>query len=388
MTRVLMFIGHYLPARHAGGPLRSTASMVEGLPECEFHVFTSETDFKSDEMLEGIAVNRWQWRGRALVFYASARRRRWFVLPRVVRGAAPDLIYLHGYFARRFTMPVLVLRRLGFLPRLPVILAPRGEFSPGALQLKSRRKQFYLNLARRLGLYRNVVWHACSAVEVEDIRQVHGPRVQIVEAANFPAVPSPDAPAMHRRKGLPDCRLVFLSRISPKKNLLGAIETLVRVCESVVFDVYGPIEDVAYWVRCEAAARDLPANVRMQYRGEVAPDGAEKVFAGYDALFLPTLGENYGHVIVEAWAAATPVLISDRTPWTELEADRVGWSAPPDDYATFAERIEALAQMDEAEHEHWRAGAFARAEALACDDSLQAAYARLFTTALEQGRGR
>lgn len=60
MRRILIFIGHYLPARRAGGPVRSTASMVESLSEVEFHIFTSDTDFKSREVLDGVQPDRWQ----------------------------------------------------------------------------------------------------------------------------------------------------------------------------------------------------------------------------------------------------------------------------------------------------------------------------------------
>lgn len=388
MTRVLIFIGHYLPARHVGGPVRSTASMVKSLPEIAFHIFTSDTEFKSHEVLEGIQPDHWQSWGRAQVFYASVRNRTPWAIRRIVRQARPDLIYLHSYFARRFTQPVLLLRRWGFLRNIPVILALQGEFSLGALQLKSRKKRLYMVLARWLGLYRGLVWHACSSQEVADIRRVLGSSATIVEAPNFPPEPVSEALGLHREKVVHQARLVFLSRISPMKNLLVAIEILSQVQEPTVFDVYGPIEDAAYWAHCQQAARNLPENVTMTYRGEVEPGGAERIFADYDALFLPTLGENYGYVIPEAWAAAMPVLISDRTPWSGLEARQAGWVVSLDDRAAFTERIEALAQMDEAEHACWRAGAFARAEALACDGSLQVAYARLFTTALEQGSGR
>lgn len=42
--------------------------------------------------------------------------------------------------------------------------------------------------------------------------------------------------------------LVFLSRISEKKNLLFLLRVLAHNSElSVQLDIYGPIEDKAYW---------------------------------------------------------------------------------------------------------------------------------------------
>jgi glycosyltransferase involved in cell wall biosynthesis len=362
--------------------------MANGVLGCEFYVFASETDFKSKAILEGISVDRWQERRRARVFYASARHRGPWGLRRVVREVSPDVIYLNGFFARRFTMPVLVLRYLGLIPSLPVILAPHGEFSAGALGLKGVRKGLYLRLARALGLYRDVLWHACSDEEVNAIRRVQGPHARIVEAANFPPVLRTDALARHAHKDSHGCHLIFLSRITPKKNLLGAIEALARVRVPVAFDIYGPNEDAKYWARCEACIRALPTNITARYRGELAPGEVEAVLAQYDAMFLPTLGENYGYVVVESWAAATPVLLSDRTPWTDLEADRAGWTVAPDDAEGFAGRIEGLARMNDVEHGLWCVGALARAERLARDEALAAAYTRLFDTALQGSRKR
>jgi glycosyltransferase involved in cell wall biosynthesis len=382
MTRVLIFIGHYPPARRVGGPARSAASMVEGIPDCAFYIFTSETDFKSKTVLDGISVDHWQDRGRARVFYASARYRRFWELRRIVREIAPDVIYLNGVFARRFTMPVLLLRYLRLIPRLPVILAPRGEFSTGALGLKSVRKGLYLRLTRMFGLYRDVLWHACSGEDVKGIGRIQGPLVRIVEAANFPPVPHADALARHAQKVVGSCRLISLARIAAMKNLLGALNALAHVQASVIFDIYGPTEDPEYWGLCEARTRTLPANITVRYRNAVSPDEAGSLLAGYDALFLPTLGENYGHAVVEAWAAATPVILSDRTPWQDLDVDRAGWTTAPDDAEGFAARIDQLAEMDDVEHERWRVGALARAERLARDESLATSYARLFDTAL------
>lgn len=278
-------------------------------------------------------------------------------------------------------MQTLFLHRLGLLGRMPVILAPHGEFSRGALAIKPVRKRIYLLLARWLGLYRGIVWHACSAVEMEDIRRVQGSHARIILAPNFPPSPHPDAPARHPPKEQNLCRLVFLSRISPKKNLLGALQVLSLVSGQVEFDIYGPIEDSAYWTQCQNAMRALPSNVTVRYCGAVDPDQVETVFSRYDALFLPTWGENYGYAIVEAWAAATPVLISDCTPWLNLESDQAGWMAAPDDHHGFASHIATLVKMNEAEHARWRTGALARAATLANDLSLENAYVSLFLSA-------
>jgi glycosyltransferase involved in cell wall biosynthesis len=58
--------------------------------------------------------------------------------------------------------------------------------------------------------------------------------------------------------------------------------------------------------------------VQVKYRGELAPSEVRATFSNYDAFILPTLGENFGHVIAESLSASCPVVCSDKTTWTRV----------------------------------------------------------------------
>jgi glycosyltransferase involved in cell wall biosynthesis len=64
---------------------------------------------------------------------------------------------------------------------------------------------------------------------------------------------------------------------------------------------------------------------------------------------LPTLGENFGHVIAEAFAAGRPVLISDQTAWRGLEAAGAGWDLPLDQPGRFQETLQKCIDMNQEE---------------------------------------
>jgi glycosyltransferase involved in cell wall biosynthesis len=85
----------------------------------------------------------------------------------------------------------------------------------------------------------------------------------------------------------------------------------------------------------------LPANTRVRYKGKIEHEGVAQVFAENDLFLFPTLGENYGHVICESLMSGCPVLISDQTPWRNLEAEGIGWDIPLDD----AERFRSVLQQ-------------------------------------------
>src|SRR5699024_8494676 len=121
-----------------------------------------------------------------------------------------------------------------------------------------------------------------------------------------------------------------------------ALRTLTRVEGDVRLDIYGPIEDKTYYSECKGLMDSLPDNCEVNYLGAVAPNDVRKVMTNYDLLFLPTRGENYGHVIFEALAAGLPVLISDRTSWNDLEDAGVGWTLPLGRTEQFVEIISQL----------------------------------------------
>lgn len=138
-------------------------------------------------------------------------------------------------------------------------------------------------------------------------------------------------------------RVIFISRIDPKKNLVGALRILDQVETPVTFDIYGTREDLRYWRRCEDLMRTLPAHVQATYRGVLAGTKVHGTLAQYDLMLLPTFNENYGHMIAEALAAGCPPLISDRTPWRDLERRGVGWDLPLEDLQAFREVLHAFA---------------------------------------------
>ena len=56
-------------------------------------------------------------------------------------------------------------------------------------------------------------------------------------------------------------------------------------------------------------------NIRVEFKGPIPYTQVFGTLQQYHLFVLPTLGENYGHVIYEALSAGEPVPISDQTPW-------------------------------------------------------------------------
>jgi glycosyltransferase involved in cell wall biosynthesis len=258
-----------------------------------------------------------------------------------------DILYLNSLFSPRFTALPLLLRRLKRLPSRPVILAPRGEFAPAALAQKIRKKRPFLAATKAIKFYDGLVWQASSEFEQADIERVIGSDSRVWIAPDLAASSGdPVKPASIPEKHPGELKLLFLSRVCKAKNLIGALKHLSEVRGRIRFDIAGPIEDAPYWETCKAMISQLPDNVSVRYRGEVQRNQVASIMADYDLFFLPTLGENFGHVILEALSAGCPVLISDRTPWRGLEQAGIGWDLPIERADLFRSALESCVDMD------------------------------------------
>jgi glycosyltransferase involved in cell wall biosynthesis len=173
-----------------------------------------------------------------------------------------------------------------------------------------------------VGVYRAVLWQASSEFEKQDILRVKvaslvAPNVMVAPNLISIAKPIIDEISKGRRdvRTPGSLRIVFLSRIAPKKNLDYLLSVLNKVDIAVDLSIYGPTEDPAYWSLCQGLIKALPIHIKVTYQGEVAHEHVAQTFAAHDVFIFPTRGENFGHVIYEALAAGTAVLLSDQTPW-------------------------------------------------------------------------
>jgi len=341
---VLTLVEWYLPGERAGGPVRTIDALVHRLQgRVHFAVVTRDRDLGERRPYPSVPSGVWVAGSPERRRYLRRRDEQPLALLRLLRRTPHDVLYLNTLFSVPFALYPLLFRRLGLLAPRRVVLAPRGQLDPGALGIRRGRKQAYLTAIRALGLLRDIEWHASSADEAADIRGLV-PRAVIHVAPNLRR-PGRVAPGRPSPAG--GLRIIFLSRISEKKNLDGALRMLAACTSPIEFDIYGPRENAGYWRACSRLIDALPANVTCRYHGTVSHEDVSAVFADHDLLLLPTHGENFGHVVGEALEAGCLALVSDRTPWRGLTAHSAGWDLPLDDPPAFSAAIEHYAKLDE-----------------------------------------
>lgn len=353
MKKILVFCDYYLPGYKSGGGMRTIVNMVERLGDkFQFFVATRDHDGREDfTSYPNVKIDDWNVQGKAQVFYFSKQNLKLKTFRQIVAFVQPDAIYLNSFFATP-AIKLLFLRRFGMIKQIPVIMAPCGELSEGALQLKSLKKKIFINGSKKASLYQNLIWKASSELEREEIKQITGENAEIYIAPDLPPkIIFPDFSIEKKaQKKSGELRLVFLSRFSRKKNLHFLLEVLAEIDGETTLDVVAPLEDKEYWLECEALIKKLPANIKVDYKGTIPHHEVPVTLANYHFFVLPTLGENFGHVFLEALASGCPLIISNKTPWVNLEEKKIGWDLPLENQKFWLEKLNYCVNMETAEY--------------------------------------
>ena len=343
-SKILIFILNYLPGYKSGGVLRTIVNTVDWLSNnYEFWIVTRDRDLGSEKPYSDIKIDEWQLVEGAMVRYLPPELINTNYLIKLINETPHDLIHLNSFFDKEFTIRIMLARKMGWLSKSAFLLSPRGEFGEGSLKLKYAKKLIFIYFAKVVGLYDNIAIHATSEYELHDIKKVLNLTCSSIRIAID--LPSKIISTEPRSSLLSEryLRIVFLSRISREKNLDFALRVLSKTNVQVVFDIYGPDEDILYWKECTNLIKQLPRNITAIYHGAVSPTKVLNTISNYDLFFLPSKGENYGHVIAESISVGTKVLISKNTPWLNLEKDGLGWDIDLKDESIFVNLIEEMA---------------------------------------------
>lgn len=350
--KVLVFVDWFLPGYKAGGPIKSVANIVHSLKEeIDFSIVTSNVDFGENETYTDIKPNVWIQQDGFRTIYLSATNQKLQVFRKLLKEENPEIVYFNSLFSVPYTLLPLLANKI-ISGQAKIVLAPRGMLGQGALQLKKRKKQLFLTIAKVLGLFNKVTWHASTAMEAAEIKVAFGNNATIKIATNIASLAASDR--SFNVKSPQNTAFFFLSRISPKKNLLGALSLLSNLSlpNKVSFDIIGPVEDEKYWQQCQAAIAKLPPSIKVEYKGAIPNPQLPAVLQNYHFLLLPTFSENYGHVVVEAWASGCSVILSDQTPWRNLEEVGIGWDIPLADEERYIDVLQQCVLMNDNEFQH------------------------------------
>lgn len=342
-------------AARQGGPARSISGLCRHLGRlgCDVHLamldFTREIGPEVD--LEGDPVTR-----HAIEAGCVPARR--LLTPRAYTrmvhrlAQEADVIHSHGLWETVHVQAAAASRRRG----VPYVISVRGMLDPPSFGRKGWKKKLAMAGYARRVLTTATCLHATAPMEAEhfrlyDLRQPiavipNGVDVELYVQAE------PDAARRAVQEKYPALSgrnyALFLGRLHEQKGTLLLADAWVELARrypdwSLV--LAGP-DQQNQQPRLQQQMDDAGAGDRIVFTGEV--DGTDKtdLYAGADLFVLPSYSENFGIVVAEALAAATPAITTTGTPWTALTEHNCGWRVEPTRDAVAQAMDQAMATSD------------------------------------------
>ena len=352
--RVLVMSDWYEPGFKAGGPIQSCRNFVAAMhEEFDISVLTSDRDLDEEKPYPGIQTNLWIQRSPGIdVYYANVESLNAKTLQTLIVEKKADYIYLNSMYSYRFSiLPMILAWRSKISANM--VLAPRGMLQAGALQFKPLKKKFFIRMLNLMGIPQKIRFHATDEQEKKDIL-LHFPKARrVLEIPNFSAPLPENWQITEKQPG--HLKAVYISRIIPKKNINFFLQLLNKLPgdTKLEFDIYGGVEDNAYWSRAMQIITSLPAHITVRNHGSLPHEKVQQAMESAHVFVLPSKGENFGHAIFESWSAARPCMISDKTPWHNLKNQLIGWDLSLGDERAWINALKSAAEWDQPAFDSW-----------------------------------
>ncbi len=216
--------------------------------------------------------------------------------------------------------------RSSLLLHIPRVVSPRGMLSAWSLEHRGLKKKVAWGLFQRADLQSATAFHATSAQEAQEIRQL-GFRQPIAVIANGVTLPQ----ELIKKPDRETFDVLFLSRVHPKKGLLMLLDGWKKASlpDHWRLIIAGPDEG-GHQREVEVHAANLGLQHKVRFHGDVPDSLKWDLYAEADLFVLPSHSENFGLVIAEALAAGLPVITTTGTPWRILSEQEMGWWIKPD----------------------------------------------------------
>jgi glycosyltransferase involved in cell wall biosynthesis len=228
-----------------------------------------------------------------------------------------DVVHIHAWWNLVSVLACFV----AVAKKVPVLVSPRGTLSNYSHHNKSRAAKRAMQFFFGNYLLNNSHIHTTSAAEHDAIMKLFKPK-GISVIPNFVKLPS--GGIFEERKATGVFKLIFLSRIEPKKGLDILIKALpgLRVPYTLTIAGTGGAD---YMDEVKEIARENRSDAHINWIGFQSENKFALLHA-HDLMVLPSYDENFGNVVIESLAAGTPVLISEQVGLADyVSTNHLGW---------------------------------------------------------------
>jgi glycosyltransferase involved in cell wall biosynthesis len=343
---------YFAPALAFGGPPRTIHGLCRSLARAgvEVQVFTTTASggarplaVPALDRVDGVPVryfphafplSRYGARGLGAALTAEVRR--------------SDVVHVHGLWH----VPGWIAGRRARAAGVPCVISPRGMLDAGSMSGRRRLKRLAYRLVERRHLARAALLHAGSEQEARSLaeRDLGVPVITLPNGVDLPAREMLQRGAFRRRLHLDAAAplVAFLGRVHPVKrlDLLAAAFGRVRQRDPRAHLVIAGPDEGGHRRRLEPLF--APWAGAVHWMGELGEGDKWALLGDADALVLCSDSESFGQAVLEALAAAVPVVVTRTCPWEEVEREGCGVRVAQDPSDIAAALLRLIADRERA----------------------------------------
>lgn len=232
----------------------------------------------------------------------------------VITEFKPDIVHVHALWDPLVHTAIKYSAKFN----IPIIHSPHGMLTSWAIANKKNKKRIAWLLYQHRDLLKVSAFHVTCTDEKEDVLRLgFNQPIHIIPLG----IDIPEYDPINRRSN----KILFMSRIHPKKGLLNLIEAWNKIRDerwSIV--ICGPDDD-NHLSTITDRINELGLTSFFDFRGSVFGNEKEKLLRECSVFVLPSYSENFGIVILEALAHGMPVITTKGCPWKIINDYKAGW---------------------------------------------------------------
>ena len=317
--KILHVLPYYKPAYVYGGPIYSSSALCEALFKKGHDITVLTTTANGDqelssyeEVIDGVKVLRFNRLTKNNTFVSPQLA---LYLYRHIKSF--DVVHVHTWWNLVSIFSLIIC----FLKKVRPVLSPRGMLSDYIIETNNPKQKKIIQWLFGKSLLAKVKFHATAPAESLEILKLY-PSATIKIAFNFIKIPSiPNSEPVYDDT----IKMIFLSRIDPKKGLELLFKALHNLNWNYHLDIIGPGTD-EYIESLKLLTEQLGIGDHVTWHGSVFGDKKFAMLKNHDLMLLPSYNENFANVIIETLAMGTPVLISNEVGLAPYVSEKnLGW---------------------------------------------------------------
>ncbi len=333
--RICLVSSSFHPATFYGGPISATWGLSKKLAENGYEIYVSTTNANGDEKLSVESNHFLEKENHVFVKYYNEQIINkfsfsflfgiWFDIKK------SDIVYIQYLF--HYT--VLFSLLFSVFQKKKIVVCPRGSFSFFTLNNKFILiKLLWLNFFVRPFL-KKIIWQACSYLEEKDIlNKFPNADVKVInDGIDYEAFQNSILVSrnelLNKFTGITfnDVSNIFFSmgrlhKIKGFDVLIDAFNLLLEKDKYAKLIIAGADDGV--WRKLKNQINELNLGSSVFLIGAVNFDDKKLLFNNCDYFTLASEFESFGIVIAEALSCGKPVVISNKTPWKDIQINNCG----------------------------------------------------------------